>query len=414
MTAVLSQVLGTGLIPHIEEAALDYIFREYVMPARVSIFSDMTGFNIRKISQYLPPRMAQELQEATDIPATELLRARLSEVTIKEYGDRYPITDRRYQTDPEDIVADTGVALGKAIGDRLEYDLINAGINQFLGGTLGNASTVFSSDLAIDAQYEFAKIFGTSANGILYEVLHPFAARDTMKTLIKFDGSDAGAALDYRNEAIRSWTVPGFGNLDISQSSFIPRRVLHRIRVAGTGGTFRLSVAGLTTGAITVSTTPATMATNIKTALDALSIGTWTVADGGGGLLDIDVTPPTTLYTNADMELTVAIDRATPTLRGYKSAYDLVTGTTGALGTDRNAVAYGVDIQERDASAKNLVFYRQALILDERQAATGYFENVNQGRTSEFSLYTKYGVGGWQPTYGMFIESKAASKLAVP
>jgi hypothetical protein len=418
----LSQILGGNLdlIPHIEHLAFQYITRQYVMASRVSVFDDMEGFNPRKVSEYLLPGIASELQENTDIPTSALARARRAQIDIKEVGDRYDITDRRVQTDLENILADVSFALGKAVGDKLEIDLINACLSYFIGGNLGSAATAYTIDKAIDAQHEFAKVQGNTNRGVLQHVIHPFQAREVMKDLIQFDGTTAGVDLTFREDAIRSWKVPGFDGLEIVQTSFLPRRIINRVRVNATGGTFRLSVAGQTTAAITVSATPATMATNIKNALEALVFtngqtnGTWTV-DGTGGLLDIDVTPPVGLYLYADQELQVAVDYANPTLKGQISAYDLTTGrTTGAIGLSLAGTSYGVDVQEISASCKSLMFFPSAIALDMRQAPTANFNLVKQGRTGEYALYTKYGVGYWQPDLGMTIETTASSAFAVP
>lgn len=411
----LGMIMGSGLdlIPHIEEAAIFYITRAYVMQQRVTVFNDMEGFNPRKVSEYLLPQVAEELAEATDIPESVLYRTRRSQIDIKEVGDRYLLTDRRVQTDLENIVADTAFTLAKAVGDKVEIDLINEAVNSFKGGTLGSAATDYSVDLPIAMQFEFAKRNGATNRGQLYHVIHPFQAAKLMRDLVNYGSGTVN--LDWRNSAINGWRVPGFDGLDIVQSSFLPRNVNNRLVIDGTGGTFRLSVKGLTTGAITVSATPATTATNIKNALDALAIGTWTVADASGGTnnLDIDVTPPAALYVHADEELAVAVSPTDPTLEAQKSAYDLVTTPTGLAGTDQFGVAYGVAVQERSASVKSLMFYRPALALDIRQSPTAHYDTLHQGRTAEYSLYMKYGTGEWMPHLGAFIHTAASSPLAI-
>ena len=409
----LGMIMGAGLdlIPHIEEAAIFYITRSYVMQQRVTVFNDMEGFNPRKVSEYLLPQIAEELAEATDIPESVLYRTRRSQIDIKEVGDRYLLTDRRVQTDLENIVADTAFTLAKAVGDKVEVDLINECINSFKGGTLGSAATEYSVDLPIALQFEFAKRNGATSRGTLHHIIHPFQAAKLMRDLVNFNNGSVN--LDWRNSAINGWKVPGFDGLDIAQSTFLPRRVLNRLVIDGTGGTFRLSVKGLTTGAITVSATPATTATNVKNALDALSIGTWTVTANGSDNLDIDVTPPTSLYVNADQELSVAVSPTDPTLEAQKSAYDLVTTPAGNAGYDQFGVAYGVVVQERSASVKSLIFYRPAVALDIRQSPTAHYDTLHQGRTAEYSLYMKYGVGEWMPHLGAFIETNATSPLAI-
>ncbi len=397
--------------------ALKWTQRKFVMLPRVTNYGDMTGWNVRKISEYLKHRAAQDLQEDTAIPDTTLARARKAEIEPKEIGDRYRISDRRASTDLEDIIGDTISALGQSIGERKERDLVQAAYDGFIGGTLGSSSVDYSIDLPIDGQYELQKL---ARQGLLYHVIHPFQARKVMKDLVAFSGSSAGAPLDFRNSAIRSWTVPGFDNLNIAIGDFIGRNIKTNIDIYGTGGTFRLAVFdGQTIGknvtaAITVSGTPATMNTNIKNALEALTFtgnGTWTVTSTT--LLDILVVPPATLWLDADSELRVAVDYANPTLQGEKSAYDLITGVAAAP-EDVNGDDFGIVVSEYSATAKGLLFLPDSLVHDSRDRIRAHFALPDslQGRTAEYSVYTTYGVKAWRRERGLFVVSKASSAFA--
>lgn len=413
----LSQIYGNGksFIPHVEMGALRWSQRKYVMLPRVTNYGDMTGWNVRKISEYLKFRSAQTLAEDTEIPNTTLARARKAEIEPKEIGDRYRISDRRVSTDLEHIIGDVVEALGTSIGEAKERDLTKTAYDSFVGGTLGSSSVDYSLDLPIDGQHEFMK---TARTGLIYHVLHPFQARKILKDLVAFSGSSAGAPLDFRNAAIRSWQVPGFDNLNIVVGDYVGRNIINNILVYGTGGTFRLAlfdgqtVSENVTAAITVSATPATMKSNIKAALEALTFsgnGTWTV--GGTTLLDMTITPPANLWLDADSELRVAVDYANPTLIGEKSAYDLITGLSGAP-LDINSASLGVVVTEKSATAKGLLFQSDALVHDSRDKVRGSFELVNQGRTAEYAAYTTYGVKGWRREKGMFIVTKANSAFA--
>lgn len=406
---------GKDFIPHIEERAIRYTMRNYVMSARVKKVSDMTGWNVRKVSEYLRGRRAQTLAEDTDIPDTKLVRARKAEIEPIEVGDRYRISDRRVSTDLEDILSDTVEALGRAVGDRREADLFTAALAGFRGGAMGSTSTDYSVNLPIDGQFEFRK---AARRGQLYHVVHPFQARTVMKDLIAYNGASAQAALEFRDSNIASWTVPAFEGLNIAVSDFLPRKIVNNVPVYGTGGTFRLALLSgdeigvNVTAAITVSATPATTVANIKAALEALTFsgnGTWTVA--GASNAAITVTPPTTLYLDGDSELRVAVDPANPTVVNQKSAYDLVTTLTSAP-LDKDGAEMGVVVTEKSASAKALLFYRDALLLDIRSGLSVFFETVHQGRTGEYSVYETYGIGEWQGELGMTIETKANSAFA--
>lgn len=416
----LAQVFGNGLdfVPHIELAALRWVQRKYVMLPRVTNYGDMTGWNVRKISEYLKHRAAQDLQEDTSIPDTTLARARKAEIAPKEVGDRYRISDRRASTDLESIIADTVQALGESIGEKKERDLTQLAYSTFIGGSLGSSATAYSINAAIDGQHEFQKL---ARNGLVYSVMHPFQARDVMKDLVAFSGSSAGAPLDFRESAIKSWTVPGFDNLNLVVGDFIGRNIKTNVKIYGTGGTFRLalwdgqSIGVNITATITVSGTAATMNSNIKAALEALTFsgnGTWTVTSTT--LTDILIVPPANLWLDADSELRVAVDYANPTLIGEKSAYDLITGTTPGAHPDINSLDLGIELSEYSATAKSLLFMPDALVHDARDKIRGYFAlpTDKQGRVAEYSAYTTYGVGGWRRERGMFIVSKASSAFA--
>lgn len=402
----LSQVYPS-LTPYIEEAAFKYVMHGYVMAQRVRTLTDMSDWNVRKVSEYLHPRRAKDLSEDTAIPDTILLRARKNQISPKEVGDRYRISDRRASTDLENIVSDTAQALGKAIGDRVEADLIAGANSAFVGGSFGSSSTTYNVDLPIAAQFEFSK---QAQNGQLWHVIHPFAARDVMTELVKY-GSDT-TALDFRNQAIAGWYVPAFGGLNIAISSFIPRNITYwlQINAGATGGTFRLALGDGTeyqTGAITVSTTAATMKSNVKAALEALTIagnGTWTV--NGTTFDKLELVPPATLYLDAQSELRAAVDPANPHVPTAKSAYDLISDGSGVL------AGKGFQIYEKSASCKNLLFFSDAIVFDVRQPVRSFYETVNQGRTAEYSAHMTYGVGAWREELGMFIETKANSALA--
>lgn len=412
----LSIVFGSGkdFIPHIEMAAIKYTMRNYVMAQRVLTFGDMAGWNIRKVSEYLKYRRAQKLNEDVAIPDSKLVRARKSQIEPEEWGDRYRVSDRRVSTDLEDILSDVIEALGGSLGDQKEARLMNAALSTFIGGSLGSATTDYTIDLPISAQFEFRK---RARAGQLFHVVHPFQARTVMQELVKYTGVDAGAALDFRNRAIAGWNIPSFDGLNIAVSDFLPRKIVHKLSIYGDSGTFRLALydgqtAGVNlTAAIEVSATPATTVSNIKAALEALTFTgntTWPVT--GASNDDITITCP--VYLDGDSELRVAVDMDNPTVEGEKSAYDLVGDRTGAP-LDINGDELGVQIFEKSASAKSLLFYRNALVHDVRAGVRAYFELVNQGRTAEYSAYETYGVGGWQPELGMFIETKATSALAV-
>jgi hypothetical protein len=398
-TTLVTQILsGVDLIPHVEMGALKFAMRRFAMAPRVLTLTDMQGWNTRKISDYKKVRGAQALSEATDIPTSAVNRKRLTSIDPLEWGDRYPITDRRMNTDLESILSDTIQFLGYSLGFSKEQRLMaqaTAAGPDVLDGTAGN----FTVNQPIQIQHEFRDKFGgNDGSAPLYAVIHPFQARDIMETLITYTGTTAGANLDFRNQAIRGWTVPGFDNMNIAVSDWVPRKVVHNIAVDATGGTFRLAINTTQiqgtdiTADITYSVTPATMASNIQTAINALTGQTgWTVT-GSDNLLLVATAP---IGLDAESELRVGVD---PNGDDYNSL-------TGGAGT--------VVLTEKSATAIAPVFQREAIVHDVRHPISAYQELVNQGRTLEVSAYETYGVGSWRSDRIMHIETVADSIFAI-
>lgn len=441
LSGLLANIDGIGfkLIPHIEEAALKYVVHNSVMASRVAVKTDMTGYNVRKVSEYVRGRRAQDLAEDTEIPDTTMIRARKAHIEPYEVGDRYRITNRRVDTDIESIVADTVEHLGLGMSERVEVDLLDTALATFRGGTLGSTSTDYSLPLMLQA----ATVFRARARrGDIFHVVHPYQALTEMEKLIEYNNATQQANLSFRDQAatglmtsdLQSFRLPTFGITDLTVSNLLPRRITFQLKVYGDGGTFRLQLgdgydtSGASqniTGAIAVTGTPATDIVTIAAAINALPAavtgGVWTCT--GSDMEDLTITPPATFYTPDPDNLRIAnkfdtdaviLGQSGVTLQ--KSAYDLVTDgggdPTGA--DDMNGDPIGVELFERTgATAKSLIFQPQAILWDVREGVQSYFEVTKQGRTAEYSGYMTYGAGQWSPELGMFILTKAESPYAV-
>lgn len=415
----LAKVFGGSLdlIPHIEKSAWKYTMRNYVMAQRVTIFTDMTGYNDRKISEYIRTRRAQALSEDTAIDDHIINRVRESSIAPLEFGDRYRISDRRTMTDLEGIVGDTIEFLGQALGDAKEAQLIEAANDSFALGTIASPSTAFAIDSIIGGQFEFQQ---RGMRDQIYLVVHPFQVKNVVQDLADFHGTDAGVAMNFRERALKGFTIPIFNGLNIAVSEFLPRRVVHKVSQFGTGGTFRLEIGtsqeiGVdVTAEITAAASGITTATNIASALNALTgQAGWTAVATSDDAERITVTPPVaTGYLDAESQLRVATNIADPTLPARKSAYDLITGGSGGT-VDAGGDTMNIVVKEISGDAKALMFARSALVYDIRQPVQSFSELVNQGRTLEVSGYEKYGIGHWRDDRGLFIASVCSSPLSV-
>ncbi len=428
--------IGFKLIPHVEEAALKYVIYNSVMASRVATKTDMSGWNARKISEYVRSRRAQTLSEDTAIPNTQLRRVRKETIEPIEVGERYDVSDRRADTDMESIMSDVVSAIGEAITDRVEQDLLTTALSTFVGGSLGSASTDWSLNLMLQGATMFR---ARARHAPIFHVVHPYQALTEMEKLIQYNNSSQQADLRFRDDAasqlgmtsdLRTFRLPVFGITDLSIAEQLPRRVTYKLATDATGGTFRLQigdghVVGTNiTAAITYSATPATLVSNIQAAIDALPTavtgGTWVVS--GTDVTDLTLTPPAGAYLSEsdrlrgankfDEDAVIVSDTGTTLM---KSGYDLLTGTSSVF-TDKDGTDVGFQLYERTgATAKSLLFQPQAIIWDIRKSITSHFAlpTDKSGRTAQFSGYMTYGIGQWSPELGMFIETKAEAPDAV-
>src|SRR5690606_7540371 len=155
-TTVVQILSGVDLVPHVEMGAYKFAMRRFAMAGRVLTLNDMRGWNVRKVSEYKKVRSAQQLDEATDIPTSQVARKRLAEVEPLEWGDRYPITDRRMNTDPEDVLRDTIEFLGYSLGVNKEQLLMAEAVQTNPGILrLDESGSNFDISFPIELQHEF-------------------------------------------------------------------------------------------------------------------------------------------------------------------------------------------------------------------------------------------------------------------
>lgn len=411
------------LLPHIEMSAIKLIQKNYVLPGRVLTLSDMKGWNIRKISEYIPPVRAGELQESTAIPTTEVLRSRLAEVAPKEIGSAYEISDRRYTTDPEDILVDTVKFLARAIGERIEQDLYST-LNSAILRVIDNKTQNYEFKDTVAATTVMQQHFDGVSQ--LHHVFHPYQLYPIIGNMVKVTDATTGQAAMMNGGATQAqlYNSP-VGTL--VTGTMHPRRVIIKLHIAGDGGNFRLQVGdgnviGVNiTDEINYSATASAIDGDIKTALEALTFpgnGTWSVT--GSSLDDITVTPPPNLYLDDFSQLRVANEyNEKATINHYfdsttqKSSYDKITNpATGVF--DMNGSQLGVVVRERSATAKVYSFFGDTIVRDVRESVKVHSNlELHDGRTTRYAMYTKYGVAPWRAYRGIATETKADSPYAV-
>ena len=381
-----------SLTPHIEERAFKYSMYAGALPSRVTVYSDMQGYNTRKVSEYFRTRRATKLSEGVAYGEATAKRGRTYEVTPSEWGDSFPISERRITTDLENIVGDVVEFLGDSLAMRKEKEMWKLLISLAnSGNTLSQSSNDYSIGYTVGMQQEFVKRAFT--NEQVFTLLHPFQTKPVLKELVDLSKN----ADNVTRSAVRSWLIGGSGNLEVAEAPSMPRKVVYKLNISATSGTFKLRAGENADGVeqitanITVSTTPATMVTNIQNALNALSLGTWAVS--GSANNNLTVTPPATLYVDAEDELQIP---------------RLADGTLDAALTGGT-----VTIQERSATALSPMFTRSALVLDVRTPCELTSEVDLQKRVLLTYGREVYGVSRWRDERIYFLETKADSEFAV-
>lgn len=112
--------LVTSLIPDIREGALMYAQYSFVAPRLVKTFTDQSGFTKRVNSIYRETGITDNLGELQDLTATEFDREALASLTPKEIGKQFVITDRRVETDLENVLGDAAIDIGYTVGKKVE------------------------------------------------------------------------------------------------------------------------------------------------------------------------------------------------------------------------------------------------------------------------------------------------------
>src|SRR5690349_676913 len=116
--------LITSLLDPIREGALMYAQNTFVATRLVRTFSDRSGFLNRVNSIYRETSVVDNLAESTDLTPMEFDREALASLTPKEVGKQFVITDRRIETDYENVLADAYTDIGYTVGKKVETDIL--------------------------------------------------------------------------------------------------------------------------------------------------------------------------------------------------------------------------------------------------------------------------------------------------
>lgn len=376
--------LVTSMIDPIREAALWYATHNFVMSQLITAFTDRQGFAARTASGYTESAAPATLAETDDLTPTQFVRAALETLTPGEIGHQHIITDRRIETDPENVWADAARDTGYIMGKKLETDLLGL-FSSLTGGIYGSASSRMSLDRLYAAR---ARLQKAGIPGPYVTVLDVYQYLDIFQDMTNMDKP---APLSIRDLMQRAYTVTQISDFFVVVSSLVPRTAVQNevqsVAISGTptGGTYTLKFAEQETAAIAYNAA----ASAVQTALRALpNIGATGVAVTGSGPYAVT------------FQGTLAGENV-PTLELGNNS---LTGGT--------APTVGVTVTTPGSNyALGAMFSRDALAVDLRRPLRLEPERDASQRWTELNATMVYAKGGWRPERGVILKSDASTPL---
>lgn len=376
--------LITSLLDPIRMGALMYAQNTFVAPRLVKTFNDRQGFQSRINSIYRETGVTDNLTETTDLSTIAFEREALASLTPKEIGKQFVITDRRIETDIENVLGDAAVDIGYTVGKKVEVDTL-AEFANLSGGRVGADGT----DASMDSIYEARAVLEANAvPGPYVVVLHSYQWLPIFKS---FTSLSNAAPLDIRNEAQRNYFVTNIADLTIVVSPLVPygstTNEVQTATVSGTptGGTFKLSYRGAVTASIAYNAAAATVQAALE-ALRTIGTGNVTVSGSAGG-------PYTITFVSALAGVNAVL------IKLYENA--LTGGTSPTVGIVQTTAGVGY--------ATGAIFNREAIALDLRRPMRIEPERDASMRQSELNTTMVYAVGQWRTEWGVQIRTKATA-----
>lgn len=376
--------LITSLLDPIREGALMYAQYNFVAPRIVKTFTDRTGFLDRVNSIYRETNVTDNLAETDDLSPEQFDREAFARLTPKEIGKQFIITDRRLETDDEDVMSDAMVDIGYTIGKKVERDVFSQ-FTSLAGGQVGATG----SNATIDMIYEGRAVLEAQAvPGPYLVVLHSYQWLDIFKAYTSLSNP---APLGVRDEAQRGYFITNMFDMTFVVSPLVPYTAstneVQTATITGTptGGTFKLSFRGAETASIAYNAAAATVQSALQ-ALRTIGSGNVTVSGSAGG-------PYTITFTGA--------------LAGHNvplivlSTNALTGGTTPTVGIVQTTAGVGY--------ATGAIYNREAIALDLRRGMRIEPDRDPSRRWTELNTTMVYAVGTWRNDWGIRLVSDATA-----
>lgn len=376
--------LITTLLDPIREGALMYAQNTFVAPRLVKTFTDRQGFQQRINSIYRETTVVDNISEATDLSTMEFDREALASLTPKEVGKQFVITDRRIETDIENVLGDAVTDIGYTVGKKVEVDVLNE-FNNLQGGRVGADGVAASMDNIYDAR---SVLEANAVPGPYVVVLHSYQWLPIFKAYANLGNA---APLDIRNEAQRNYYITNVADMTFVVSPLVPygstTNEVQTATVTGTptGGTFALGYRGAVTAALAFNAAAATVQAALE-ALRTIGVGNVTATGSAGGPYTI-----TFIGALAGVNAIMLVLKNNLLTGGASPSVTIVQTTAGA--------GYAV----------GAIFNREAIGLDLRRPMRIEPQRDASFRRSELNTTMVYAVGQWRTEWGVQIRTLATA-----
>lgn len=194
----------------------DTVFQLYenVLGVRlVRNFTDGNGDQTRNLTQYptVTPATVAETEDFNRPTAFD--KTLISTLTPAEKMSQVLITDRRRETDPENVRQDAATDMGMGMADQVDEDILG-NFNALTGGTVGASGSTMTWDYLLAAVSIMRK---NKVPRPYVAVLHPYHWHDLGSAAAV--GATVTNAPSFQDEVMRQWyvgTLPGGIDLFVS------------------------------------------------------------------------------------------------------------------------------------------------------------------------------------------------------
>lgn len=202
-----------GYFANIYEDAV-FTLREQSLATRlVKLFTDGRGDQTRTLTVY-PTVTPATVEENEDFARpTEFTKTLLAQLSVEEKMSQVIISDRRIETDPQNVRQDAAIEMGGGMAQLVDQDIFS-NFNALTGGTIG------ASGSTMTWAYFFAAVSRMRNANIPYPwhcVLHPYHWHDLAAAVAP--SQTVTNAPEFQDEVMRQWFVSRVGPVNIWTSS---------------------------------------------------------------------------------------------------------------------------------------------------------------------------------------------------